>query len=129
MAGKREPEHEYQRKRGGLNRFLERVSSIPENVLGGAVSDAAKRKLYEEGIPGRAEVLKAPSKRGVSEVQTNMGTFHVRVKPENGEPYETKTRQSFGRYEWEQLQKGAVVECRIDPDKPERVLLITSGDR
>lgn len=41
--------------------------------------------LFENGIRGRAHVLKAPSKYGVSEIQENVGTFKVRIELEGRE--------------------------------------------
>lgn len=118
---------EWRRKRGRLNKTLERVEDVPWNLLSrrGLLTDSAKRKLYEEGIEGRAEILKAPGKHSVSEVQENIGRFHVRVELPGGEPYEVKLTQSFrGGYEYEGLKTGALVECRIDPKNEKRVLLI-----
>ncbi len=89
--------HEYKRERGRVNRFLEKVDSIPDNVFyGGASSDARKRKLYEEGIEGRATVLKAPPERNVSTVQDNVGTFKARIEIPGREPYEAKVKQTYG---------------------------------
>ena len=129
-AEDKDTKHEYKRKRGGVNRFLEKVDSIPDNVFyGGASSDARKRKLYEEGIEGRATVLKAPPERNVSTVQDNVGTFKARIEIPGREPYEAKVKQTYGYSDWKGLQKGMVVDCRVSPDDPGLVLLIAARGR
>jgi hypothetical protein len=117
----------YKRQRDRLSRLLNRLESLPDDVFeGGTVSDRAKRKLFEEGIPGRAHILKAPSKYAVSEIQYNVGTFRVRVEVEGRPPYETKVKQSFAYAEWLDLQKGAVVDCKVDPTDPRKVMLMVA---
>jgi hypothetical protein len=125
MADEKPPQHEFKRGRGRLNRVLEKVNSIPDNVLyGGAVSDARKRDLWEKGIEGTATITKAPTERSVSAVQTNVGTFRARIEVPGREPYDVKVKQSYGRGDWERLHEGAVVECRIDREDPALVLLV-----
>ncbi|MDP9187893.1 MAG: hypothetical protein M3O25_01435 [Actinomycetota bacterium] len=99
---------------------------MPDNVIHGGkpVSDSAKRTIYQEGLPGRATVLKAPGKSRVGEVHNAVASFSVRVEIEGREPYDAKTKQSFGRYEWDRLRPGAVVECRVDRSDDQKVLLI-----
>jgi hypothetical protein len=118
---------EWRRKRGRVNRTLERIEDIPYNLLSrrGAITDSAKRKLYEEGIPGQALILKAPGERSISTVGENLGRFRVRVEIPDRDPYEVDVTQSFqGGYESEGLVEGALVECRVDRKNPKRVLLI-----
>jgi hypothetical protein len=73
---------EWRRKRGKVNRTLERIEDVPWNLLSrrGAITDSAKRRLYEEGIPGQAQILKAPGERSISRVGENLGRFRVRVE-------------------------------------------------
>ena len=54
-----------------------------------------QRKLYETGVPGRAEILEAPGEHAISEVGENIGRFHVRVELPGREPYQAKATQSF----------------------------------
>ncbi len=115
----------YKRGRDRLSRLLNRAESLADDVFeGGATSDRARRLLYENGLRGRAHVLKAPSKYGVSEIQENVGNFRVRIELEGREPYETKVRQSFAYAEWTELQPGAEVDCCVDPDDPGKVMLM-----
>ena len=113
MAGDQGSGYEWRRKRGWLNRTLERVEDVPVNVLGRGrqLTDSAKRRLYEQGKQGRAQILKAPGERAISEVGENIGRFHVRVELPGRDPYEVKITQSFeGGYEFEGLGEGALVE-------------------
>ena len=117
---------EWRRKRDRLDKALERIERAPWTLLSrGLVTNPQKRKLYEEGIPGRAEIFEAPGKHSLSEIQENVGRFRVRVELPNEAPYEVKLTQSFGfGYEAEALRQGAVVECRVDPKNSKRVLLV-----
>ena len=47
----------------------------------------------------------------------------MRVELPGRDPYKTKVWQSFGKSDWEQLRRGAVVECRVDSGNPGLVLL------
>jgi hypothetical protein len=118
---------EWCRKRGRVNKTLERLEDVPWNLLSrrGILTDSAKRKLYETGVPGRAEILEAPGKHAISEVGENIGRFHVRVELPEREPYMATVTQSFsGGYESDGLKEGALVECRVDPKNEKRVLLL-----
>jgi hypothetical protein len=117
---------EWKHKRGWLNRTLEKVEDLPVRAFTGdrPITDSAKRELYEKGIPGQAEILEAPSERRVSEVSQAAAAFRFRVELPGREPYEVRNWQDFGRYAWERMQPGAVVECRVDPDNEQRVLLV-----
>jgi hypothetical protein len=89
------------------------------------LTDSAKRKLYETGVLGRAEILDAPGTHAISEVGENIGRFHVRVELPGRAPYQAKVTQSFrGGYESDGLKEGALVECRVDPQNEKRVLLL-----
>lgn len=127
MSGDQGSGFEWRRKRGRVNTALERVEDVPWNLLSrrGLLTDSAKRKLYETGIQGRAEILEAPGEHAVSEVGENIGRFQVRVELPGREPYRAKVTQSFqGGYESEGLKQGALVECRVDPKNEKRVLLL-----
>jgi hypothetical protein len=118
---------EWRRKRGWLNRAIEKVEDAPTNVLfgGKAVSDSAKRKLYEKGLKGQAVILEAPSQRRVSQVQDSIVSFRVRIDIPGRESYDTKVTQTImGGHVFESLKKGAMIECRVDPDNEKKVLLI-----
>jgi hypothetical protein len=111
---------EWRRKRGWLNKTLEKVEDLPYNVASrsGAITDSAKRKLYEEGIAGQAQILKAPSEKATSKVNENIGRFRVRVDIPGRDSYEVTITQSFeGGYESAGLKEGALVECRVDPNE------------
>ena len=117
---------EWKQKRGWLNRTLEKVEDLPVRAFtrDRPITDSAKRELYEKGIPGQAEILEAPSERRVSEVSIAAGTFKFRVEVPGREPYEVKSWQDYGRYAWERMRPGALIECRVHPDNPQRVLLV-----
>jgi hypothetical protein len=118
---------EWRRKRGWLNRTVEKVEDLPYNVVsrGRPLTDSAKRKLFENGIVGQAQILKSPSGRTISGVQENVGRFRVRIEIPEREPYELTITQSFrGGYESEALKEGALVACRVDPKNDQRALLV-----
>src|SRR6266496_527000 len=118
---------EWRRKRGWLNRTIEKVEELPYNVVSGGrpLTDSAKRKLYDDGIAGQAQILKAPSKRAISEVKENLGRFEVRIEVPGRDPYEVTITQSFqGGCESEGLKEGALIDCRVDPKNDQRVLLL-----
>ena len=117
---------EYKQKRGWLNRTLEKVEDLPVRAFtrDRPITDSARRELYEKGIVGQAEILEAPSERRVSDVYEADGSFTFRVEVPGREPYEVKSWQKYGRYSWERMRPGALVECRVHPDNPERVLLV-----
>jgi hypothetical protein len=118
--------YEWRRKRDRVDKALEKIENAPWTLINrGLVTIPQKRKLYEEGIPGRAEILEAPGKHSLSDIQENVGRFRVRVELPTQAPYEVKVTQSFGfGYEAEALRQGAVVECRVDPKNHKRVLLV-----
>jgi hypothetical protein len=118
---------EWRRKRGWLNKTLEKVEDLPYNVVSrrGAITDSAKRKLYEEGIAGQAQILKAPTEKATSKVNENIGRFRVRVDIPGRDSYEVTITQSFaGGYESAGLKEGALVECRVDPNDETKLLLL-----
>ena len=117
---------EWRRKRDGIDKTLERIENAPWTLLNrGLVTTPQKRKVYEEGIVGRAEILEGARQELPLDIKENVGRFHVRVELPGREPYETKTTQSFGfGYEAQALTQGAVVECRVDPGNDKRVLLV-----
>src|SRR5262245_36342608 len=112
-----------------LDRTAERIADLPANLVGRGkpISDSAKRDLWEKGLSGAATVLKAPSKRGVSQVKPNLGRFTVRVQIDGGDVYETEVWQEFMADEWEQMQPGMEVACKVDPDRHELVWLTPTG--
>ena len=118
---------EWRRKRGWLNRTIEKVEDLPYNVVSGGrpLTDSAKRKLYEQGVRGQAQILKAPGPRSTSSVRENIGRFRARVEVPGSDPYEIDVTQSFaGGYESDGLKEGALVECRVDPKNQNNLLLL-----
>ena len=117
---------EYKQKRGWLNRTLEKVEDLPVRAFtrDRPITDSARRELHEKGIVGQAEILEAPSERRVSDVYEADGAFRFRVEIPGREPYEVKSWQKYGRYSWERMRPGALVECRVHPENEQRVLLV-----
>jgi hypothetical protein len=107
-----------------LSDRVQRVVDTPYNLLfrGAAVTDSAKMRLLENGLPGHATILKAPVHG--STVSEEMDRFRVRVELEGREPYEVTIWQSFAAWEVELMQPGAVVECRVDPADSKRLVLL-----
>jgi hypothetical protein len=114
-----------------LDRTVERIADAPANLVGRGrpISDSAKRDLWEKGVSGLATVVKAPSKHRVSKVQDNVGRFTVRVEIPDEPPYETNVWQEFMADEWEQMQPGMEVACKVDPENHERLWLTPTGFR
>jgi hypothetical protein len=114
-----------------VDRLAERVADTPANLVGRGrpISDSAKRDLYEKGLSGVATVVKAPSKHRVSKVQDNVGRFTVTIEIGDEPPYETNVWQEFMGDEWEQMQPGMEVACKVDPENHEIVWLTPTGFR
>jgi hypothetical protein len=112
-----------------VDRMVDRVADAPANLVGGgrAISDTAKRDLYEKGLDGVATVVKAPSKGRVSQVNRNLGRFTVTIEIPDQQPYETNVWQEFMGDEWEQMRPGMQVPCKVDREKPELVWLTPTG--
>jgi hypothetical protein len=112
-------------KMTAAGRAAERITNPVLNLAGRGqpITDAAASKLYEIGIAGKATILKAPMKQRVSEVKENIGRFTVRVELPGEEPYEAKVWQSFWAREWRLMRPGTVLECFVDPDHRDRILL------
>ena len=118
---------EWRRKRDRVDKALEIAEHAPQTLFArrGLVTIPQKRKVYETGIRGHAEILKAPGEHSHSDIRENVGRFHVRVELPDRPPYEVKMTQSYSfGYEAEALSEGAVVECRVDPNNQKRVLLV-----
>jgi hypothetical protein len=118
---------EWRRKRDRVDKVLEIAEHAPQTLFArrGLVTIPQKRKVYETGIVGRAEILKAPGKHSHSDIDENVGRFKVRVELPDRPPYEVKMTQSYSfGFEAEALSEGAVVECRVDPNDDKRVLLV-----
>jgi hypothetical protein len=122
MAGR--SSYEWRTARGAVNRGLERLEDTPWNLLHGRglVTDSAKRKLYEQGTIGRAEILERPPDRTMVGGQAE-GVFRLIVHLPGREPYDVKSRQSYSGFEWDLLAEGTSVECRVSSGNEKRVLL------
>ena len=116
--------YEWRNPRGAVNRGLEKLEDTPFNLLHGRglVTDSAKRKLYEQGIVGLAEILERPPSRTTVGGQAQ-GVFRFIVHLPGREPYEVESRQSYSGFEWDLLAAGTSVECRVSSRSEERVLL------
>jgi hypothetical protein len=58
-------------------------------------------------------------------VKENIGRFRVRVDIPGRDSYEVTITQSFeGGYESEGLKEGALIECRVDPNNQNKLLLL-----
>jgi hypothetical protein len=119
--------YEWRRKRDRVDKALEIAEHSPQTLFArrGLVTIPQKRKVYEQGIKGQAEILEAPGKHSRSDIDENVGRFRVRVELPDRPPYEVKMTQSYSfGFEAEALSQGAVVECRVDPKNEKRVLLV-----
>jgi hypothetical protein len=116
--------YEWRNPRGAVNRGLERLEDTPWNLLQGRglVTDSAKRKLYQQGAIGRAEILERPADRTMVDGQAQ-GVFRFIAHLPGREPYEVRSRQSYSGFEWDLLAEGTSVECRVSPENEKRVLL------
>jgi hypothetical protein len=110
----------------GKHRRTERANQAFDKFFSrqGQSADVHKRQLFQEGIEGRAEIIRAPRRGRVDSKRENLGKFRVRVEVPDREPYEVKVKQSFFKDEWERLQPGNTVACSVDPENPKRVLLV-----
>ena len=85
---------------------------------------SAQRELFEKGVPGTALVVEAPARTFVHPTKDSVGKFTVTVELSGRAPYRAELWHSFDAQDWELLQPGTRVQCRVDPDRPHRVLLI-----
>jgi hypothetical protein len=126
--GPRRSAFEWRNDRKPSDQAFERLLDAPYNLTSprAFVTTSAKREVYKNGTPGRAEILSAPSESSLSDIQENVGRFRVRVEIPGQPPYETKVVQSLGlgRYEVDVFKQGAIVECRVHPKNKQRVLLL-----
>lgn len=126
--GPRRSAFEWRNKRKPTDQAFERVLDAPRDLFSprAFLTSSAKREVYMKGIPGRAEILGAPTENSISDIAENVGRFRVRVEIPGEPPYETRVVQSLGlgRYELDALKEGATVECRVHPKNRKRVLLL-----
>jgi hypothetical protein len=119
--------YEWRRRRDRVDKALEIAEHAPQTLFArrGLVTIPQKRKVYEQGLRGQAEILEAPGKHSHSDIDENVGRFRVRVELPDRPPYEVAMTQSYSfGFEAEALSQGAVVECRVDPKNDKRVLLV-----
>jgi hypothetical protein len=111
-----------------LSDRVDRVVAAPLNkVLGGRpLTDSAKRKLLKEGIEGSATILEAPG--SASAAGEAWLRFKVRIEIPGREPYEVTLNQTGGEHAVATMQPPAVVECRVSPDNPNRLVLLPPLD-
>ncbi len=127
--------YEWRNPRIASDLALERLADLPINLLSRrrAVTVSAKRRLYSSGRWAAATVLEAPRRVGRASVGgEGVGRFVVRVESVGAPSYDVAVTQSFTLVEWGLLQPGALVECRVDPRRRDRVLLCAPepvGDR
>jgi hypothetical protein len=109
-----------------INRTAQRIEDAPARLFTGdrPVTPSAQREIYENGVAGQALVIEAPGETFVDPTKDSTGPFTVRVELPGRDAYEAKFWHAFDRGQWEKLQPGALVDCRVDPENPQRVLLI-----
>jgi hypothetical protein len=89
--------YEWRRKRDRVDKALEIAEHSPQTLFArrGLVTIPQKRKVYEQGIKGQAEILEAPGRHSRSDIDENVGRFRVRVELPDRPPYEVKMTQSY----------------------------------
>lgn len=123
MPNNKHSDFEYRRPRSALNRTFERIADVPWNMIGRgrAITESAKRRLYEHGIVGRATVIKAP--RQPDAQGDTEGFWRVLIEMPGRPAFEARVWQSYSGLDWRGLQPGMVVECRVDAHDSRKVLL------
>lgn len=100
---------------GGVNRDLLKMVA------------SAGGEAVPAGLPGTASVLSVRD-TGITINHINaMMEVGLRIQPESGAPYDTKTRISLARHSWGAIKPGMTVAVRIDPKDPQRVAIDLSA--
>jgi hypothetical protein len=81
------------------------------------------RRLLRHGEPARAKILKIWD-TGVTVNDNPQVGLLLAVYPENLDPYQAETKKVISRLQIPQIQKGASVEVRYDPQNPLEVALV-----
>jgi hypothetical protein len=92
--GPRRSAFEWRNERKPTDQAFERLLDAPHNLFSrrSFLTSSAKREVYMKGIPGRAEILKAPTEDSISDIAENVDRFRVRVEIPGQPPYEKPWR-------------------------------------
>ena len=82
-----------------------------------------RRDLILHGLPGTA-VVNSISDTGITINNSPVIRLHVTVTPQNGMPYAATVSQEVSRLEAPASWIGRVVQVRIDPNKPQRLVVV-----
>jgi len=86
------------------------------------------KQVRENGISASAEVLEIWD-TGTRLNDNPVVGFRLRVTVDNGEPYEAETKNVVSIVHIPQVQPGAILPVKVDPDDPQRVALAIYEDR
>jgi hypothetical protein len=83
---------------------------------------AQAEELQKTGLPAQATILQIWD-TGTTVNDDPVVGFLLDVRPQEGEPFQARTKQLISRLTIPQVQPGAVVGVRYDPKNPQRVSL------
>lgn len=86
------------------------------------------KRVQREGIEGTGEVIEVRDTR-TSVNKAALFEVVLMVSLPDDEPYRARAKILLPRHQFAALQPGVVLPVRVDPDRPDRVVIDTSGER
>lgn len=103
--------------------FVLTVSILGACSLAGRLTgETEAREIRRLGVSAKATVLKIWD-TGITVNNNPVVGFLLEVVPEEGPPYQAETKAIISRLDIPQIQPGAVLPVKYDPENPKRVAL------
>lgn len=92
------------------------------SFIGRITGEKEAREIRAIGEPARAKVLRIWD-TGITVNENPVVGFLLEVYPEGGATYQAETKAIISRLDIPQIQPGAILPVKFDPDNPSRVAL------